>query len=393
MNNKTLPIILMLILVPFVLAHTTPTGEEQDIIDGNAAPTTSLNVQGCEMRDALMLQSTNMLVIAGAGRSGEPGTAAWHIESADIEDIDFTVTRLGEVLNIRTGVTAHLLFHENISSAGIGIGAPGQAFWAAVHYSPNPDTTSIWFTVDPVGGTPDRYALPSGALSGAALTTPVSNYTSAGCGGGTLARLFDLTELTPPQNFTAIAQSFQNYLSWDPPLSNGSGPVLGYNIYREDSITETPVLYQTLNDTEFLDDNLACNNPGYNYSITAFNSFGESEPTPWSGFLYPLCRSNTLFGENGQIFGPGGKEGLGETLGVSTTAAGMFWGIIITIGIMMLGYILFQGAGAVVGAIVGIALSMAWTMFPLWVVMIVIALSLAIFIVIAMLKNSSQGES
>lgn len=201
---------------------------------------------------------------------------------------------------------------------------------------------------------------------------------------------------TVPLNLTVTPGAFENLLEWDPPANNGSGPVLGYNIYRQDNITMTPVLLTSVNATSYVDRPLPCASTAYNYSIAAFNAEGEGDATAWSGFFVPLCRTGTLFGgENSQIYGPGGRAGLAAALGIPEVAAGFFWGMLIIIALTILGGILgtligFTLAGALTGAVVGLALTTLWEMIPWWATLFVVVFAAASFILLYTLRSPSQ---
>lgn len=192
-----------------------------------------------------------------------------------------------------------------------------------------------------------------------------------------------------PQNLTAVPGDHSIFLDWDPPLSSGSSPLEGYKIYRQDTIAMTPVVLATLNATEYLDKPLVCSGPGFNYSISAFNAVGEGPATSWSGFKFPLCRSGTLFGgDSAQIYGPGGKAGLAQTLGISPDAAGYFWGFLLLLAFAMVGGILGNMAGnmiigGIIGSAIGLALTTMWGMIPWWATLFIVMASAATFLILS----------
>lgn len=393
---RIFPILLIIVFcIPIIAAHVTPTPSEQAIMDQVSAPT--IGFTSCDQASTTLALTigAKYLLVSGAGSNGS-ATSRFQV-SADNDPPtlnQFIVHEDGMITNIAAGVTAHLLFHQNITVAGAG-----NAFWAWVEYVPT--VTSVSLFGASTGGV-DAQLLQPYTVTG--LGGIVGNFSSRNIGGCPhpfiLGRVFDgnftfAEEPTAPQNFTATAGAFENNLNWAPPLSNGSAPLLGYNIYRQDSITMTPALLATINATSYKDEPLPCTGIGYNYSVTSFNSVGEGPATPWSGFIFPLCRTNTLFGgDDAQIYGPGGKTGLADALGISPTAAGFFWGFLILLGITITGYIVgslagFGIGGSLIGACIGLGLTTLWEMIPWWATLFIVAVSAAIYF---LFFNKSTGE-
>ncbi len=78
---------------------------------------------------------------------------------------------------------------------------------------------------------------------------------------------------TAPPGLTAIAGDSYVNLTWDIPFSNGSSPITGYNIYRND----TTGVYATVPPGQlWYNDTNVINNITYAYNVTAVNNIGES---------------------------------------------------------------------------------------------------------------------
>lgn len=196
------------------------------------------------------------------------------------------------------------------------------------------------------------------------------------------------------QNFTVSPGAFVNVLEWDPPIA-GDTPT-GYKIYRRDPTILVPTLLATIGtNTSYNDAKLPCTQ-AWQYAIVAFNGEGDGPSTSWSASTTPRCRNGNLFGDDGQIYGPGGKEGLGEAFGVSSDSAGILWGILVTLLLTCLGAAILashgmMGIGAGLGGIVGGGIAFATGMFPLWLLVLVIVLCGAIGILLSLFLRPSEG--
>jgi hypothetical protein len=65
------------------------------------------------------------------------------------------------------------------------------------------------------------------------------------------------------------------YVSWEPPLYPGSGPVLGYKLYRSTSSTAMEFIIELSPKERYYIDTLLEGNSTYSYTVSAFNQIGN----------------------------------------------------------------------------------------------------------------------
>lgn len=158
------------LLLPLALAHTSPTADEQAIMNQIADPTIAVGT--CDRTSATLTLSTiTYLVVIGSG-SNSSATNRVYVEDAD--STVFTVNKAGTV-TVLAG-TAHLLYHENITASGVS-----NAWYAWVEYTPSGAVEPHKINAeDSPGTTGDAQLLRDYSANG--LVGIVGNFTTRGGG-------------------------------------------------------------------------------------------------------------------------------------------------------------------------------------------------------------------
>lgn len=166
-------------------------------------------------------------------------------------------------------------------------------------------------------------------------------------------------------------------------------PVVNFYLYKGSS-SATLALFQTLSGTvQEYDDPQSPGECDY-YAIQSANNTAESG---LSNVLEVCYRPPPapLFGDSGAIWGgtrnpdgsiSGGKAEIAQAAGVNTLAIGILWGLVLTLSIAIGGYMAGKVAnaewtGALVGSVVGVAVSTIVDFFPVWLVAFVIVFGVA----------------
>jgi hypothetical protein len=95
-----------------------------------------------------------------------------------------------------------------------------------------------------------------------------------------------------------ISLSDQNVsLYWQPPVDEGSGPIIGYYVYRK-STNGSEELISTLSAkvTDYLDRNVSSGQTYY-YSVNAFNIVGEGPLSDFVSIDIPVEKDEDMIGE------------------------------------------------------------------------------------------------
>lgn len=371
-----------------ILLSILPSGTASPVdgITANEAPHLSCSASGLGVYQTLT-GSTRYTMVGGMNYSALPSATFWNLDwrsGANVTEGDLiAISGDGIITAFETGMSPVLDRHVNLSAT---------AWYAQITFTTPPTLTSVRTRC---GNQNNNDMLSSFEPCNAATIPEMEGYIA------TLVRapstpqgyVFEETDGTgctvdsvpsPPRNLTlSYPRIHRLQIDWDYPEDNGTSPLLQYNIYRKDSITDTPILLTSVTpDIETYTDLLGCVQIAYNYTVTAVNSVGESDPANWTGFFYPDCRTNTLFGDDGILYGEGGSETLGASLGVSGNAIEYLFGFLLLMVLTGLGFMITSpfgigAVGAAVGAVVGLILSAAWGMFGLWFILFFIAATLA----------------
>lgn len=307
--------IVALLLIQFAItavAHVTPTPEEQAIIDANTAPSTYFTPTGTCTEDSVSANlGDTYLVVIGAGETIASGDLRAQVMSNGGAQIDFRVRKEGTITNIGGSVTAHLLFHENLSISGLA-----EAFWAVIEYSP--DSTGDKTSTVANGNANSRF-LPPGDVDPTFYQLLTGNFTQSGVGCTVMnGRLFfndTLPVPSEPRNLYARGNLTGVRLGWNPPLQTDGG-LTGYKIHR--GLTNVSLsLLATIGTNQTYLDATAETGTRYYYCVKAYNVGGDSNCSDVES-----ARLNSgFFGDDGTLWGEDGVEGMAANF--NTTPGGM----------------------------------------------------------------------
>lgn len=158
---------------------------------------------------------------------------------------------------------------------------------------------------------------------------------------------------------------YQSYLSWTP-----VGGALGYNLTRVDEYGLLRVTLFGAGTTAFTEGARTSN---WTYTVTSWGAGGTSVPSNSVTLRIP---PQPFFSDTGALWGSG-KSALAASLGVSTTATGVLYGLFIVLLFAGLGFTFAKLWGAAGGAVAGLCIAIASGMFPVWVIVFFIVTSAA----------------
>lgn len=371
---------LLLLLVPWVAAHTTPTSGDLAIMNQVAAPSTSYT--SCTIDSVFIPVSTSSsyIIIAGMGQSsaGNPAISFGGNNSIPTQT-DFRVSAAGVVDQIQG--TAHLLGHHNVSIAGTG-----QAFWFVMEYTPPAGRGAVTYAAASINAG-SRALIGDFTLSG--TTDLIGNYTATGgcspSGTHAIGRIFinDPAGFLPgtPVLSGSITGGTQIALSW-PAVSNGP---TSYTLTRIDPTGTSRA--STLAAAAVSFSEVVAVPGAYRYSLVATNAAGSSSS---SNTVTLTATSPPLFGDNGILYGQG-RAALASSMGVGTTALDILYALFIILLLAGAGFTFYRGVGAGAGAFMGLAFVVAGGMLPLWVIVFFLACAVAAFLLYRRVAGGSGG--
>lgn len=180
-----------------------------------------------------------------------------------------------------------------------------------------------------------------------------------------------------PQNVTVTAlprPTCALLVEWDVPLDDGGEAITEYRVYRSTvpGVLGGFVGNSTPPTLAFTDDT-GTPREAYYYNVSAVNSVGEGPKSNQSLGVFPgSCDAAPIGGPNGAAYG-GDQAALAASLGITTTALGIWYGLVFVIGFGLLLFVPTRHpAGAVVGGIIGTLFDLVFEFFPPWLVVFIL---------------------
>lgn len=235
--------------------------------------------------------------------------------------------------------------------------------------------------------------LDTNLTEGLAYTYAVLPYSASYVNGTLTTNATGKVELDGTLAPTLTAKGFREtaFLKWS---AGGLTNATAYAVYRGTTNTSLSLLVTLPPTVRSYDDEMAPGNDFY-YAVRVANATTSTGNSNVVHVAY-TPPPPPLYGDNGIIYGPGGKAQLAATMKISPTALGIFYGLIYLLGFTAAGFALGASSGhggftATFGAIVGLVFTIVLDFFPAWLVALVAVVAGATFLLIRQVRNRSGG--
>lgn len=207
--------------------------------------------------------------------------------------------------------------------------------------------------------------------------------TSAGYAGLIVQTTPDLSAPPGAPVLSGSIVGVNSHLTWTVPSS--TQPILGYNVTRVNQAGGDPHTFSfgpgVLSYTE------PATGRNRTYTVTAWSAAGTGDASN----AVTLRIVKNAFGDEGSIYGVLGRDGLAAQIGITPSALDVWLGLLLALIFGAGGAILLGPWGAGAFLVGGIILAFALSFFPIWVLLFVVAVTLAGLFLVVML--ASRGSS